>query len=63
MQQDRFRKKTNKLNGSGSSLETTDIAEQVPETEDVLAEIDKALEKAEVITDLLRPRKQDRCGC
>jgi hypothetical protein len=59
---DRFRKKSHRPTGGGSSsLATADISEQVPETDDILAEIDKALETAGQLEEQLRP--QDRCSC
>ncbi len=59
---DRFRKKTKSPNGSGSAaLETTDISKEVPEVDDVLAEVDRALRKATELQEQLRP--QERCGC
>lgn len=61
MLQDRFRKKTNRPTGGGeTSLETTDISKDVPEIDDILAEVDKALEKAELIQRQVQPRG---CGC
>jgi hypothetical protein len=62
MLQDRFRRKTKRPTGGGdSSLETIDITEQVPQIDDVLAEVDKALKKAQQLEEQLRP--QDRCRC
>jgi|GEM_PF-2329174 len=62
MLQDRFRRKTNRPTGGGnSSLETIDIAEQVPQIDDVLAEVDNALKMAEQLKEQLR--LQGRCGC
>lgn len=62
MLQDRFRKKTNgPLGGGDTSLETVDITDQVPQIDDVLAEVDKALEKAAKLEEQLRPQRG--CGC
>lgn len=62
MLQDRFRKKTKRPSGGGdSSLEMVDITGQVPQIDDVLAEVDKALEKAQQLEKQIRP--QSRCGC
>jgi hypothetical protein len=62
MLQDRFRKKTKRPVGGGdSSLETVDITDQVPQIDDVLAEVDKALEKAQQLEQQVRP--QDSCTC
>lgn len=59
---DRFRKKTKRPSGGGdSSLETVDITDQVPQIDDVLAEVDKALKKALELEDQVRPL--GRCGC
>lgn len=50
MLQDRFRKKTKRPVGGGdSSLETVDITDQLPQIDDVLAEVDAAIEKADQI--------------
>lgn len=62
MLQDRFRKKTKRPNtGGDSSLETVDISDQVPEVDDVLDEVDKALKKATELEQQVRP--QDLCTC
>lgn len=59
---DRFRKKKHKPTGNGdSSLETVDISGQVPNVDDVLAQVDKALKEASKLENQLRP--PDRCGC
>ncbi len=63
MLQDRFRKKIKRpTDGSGSSLETVGIADQVPQIDDVLAEVDKALEKALQLELQMQP-PQNSCGC
>jgi hypothetical protein len=62
MLQDRFRKKTKRPVGGGdSSLETIDITDQVPQIDDVLAEVDKALKKARHLEQQVRLQKY--CGC
>lgn len=62
MLQDRFRKKTNRPGGgNNSSLETVDITDQVPKVDDVLAEVDKAIEKAKRIEEQVQPQRT--CGC
>lgn len=62
MLQDRFRKKTKRSSGGGDlSLETVDITNQVPQIDDVLAEVDKALKKAQWLKEQIRPR--DHCTC
>jgi len=62
MLQDRFRKKTKRPVGGGdSSLETIDITDQVPQIDDVLAEVDKALKKAQQLEQQVQPQKS--CGC
>lgn len=62
MLQDRFRKKRKRPSGGGdSSLETVDITDQVPQIDDVLTEVDKALEKIQQLEKQLRPR--GICGC
>lgn len=45
--QDRTQKKVRKPSGSGSSLESSDEAVQVPKVDDVLAEVDAAIQKAD----------------
>ena len=63
MLMDRFRKKTKGPNGSGgSSLGTVDISDQVPEVDDVLADVDKALKKATELEKQLKPQQRG-CGC
>lgn len=62
MLQDRFRRKTKRPpSGGDSSLETVDITDRVPQVDDVLAEVDKAIKKAMQIEEQVRP--QERCGC
>lgn len=62
MQQDRAPKKTKRrLGNNDSTAGTIDIIDQVPEIEDVLAEVDAALRKAEQIHEAIQPR--DVCGC
>jgi len=62
MLQDRFRKKTKRPVGGGdSSLETIDITDQLPQIDDVLAEVDKALKKAQQLEQQVPP--QDLCTC
>lgn len=46
MLQDRFRKKKRPSGGGDSSLDEVNIADQVPQIDDVLAKVDKALEMA-----------------
>lgn len=61
---DQFRRKTRRPTGGGnSSLETTDITDQVPQIEDVLAEVDKAIDKANRIEDQIQPQSHGFCGC
>jgi hypothetical protein len=62
--QDRFRKKEKRpTGGGGSSLDTTDIACQVPKIDDVLEEVDKAIEKANQIQRQLPGEQCCICGC
>ncbi len=62
MLQDRFPKKTKRLSsGSDSSLETVDITDQVPQIDDVLAEVDKALKRAQQLEQQVR--SQGHCSC
>jgi hypothetical protein len=63
MIQDRFRKKTkNPPSGGKSSLDMLTEKTSAPQIEDVLAEIDKALEKADRLEyELNRPLSS--CGC
>ncbi|MBI3956751.1 MAG: hypothetical protein HY340_02070 [Candidatus Kerfeldbacteria bacterium] len=50
MLQDRFRKKTKQPAGSSdASLVTADLTDQVPQIDDVLAEVDKAIKKAQLL--------------
>ncbi len=67
MLQDRFRKKTKGPGpGGSSSLETTDISDQVPEVDDVLAGVDKALKLADSINEQMRreqSKSQGGCTC
>lgn len=61
---DRFRKKTKRPpSGGNSSLETIDISKEVPQIDDVLAKVDKAINDAKQIEEELRPRPRDRCSC
>lgn len=57
---------------SASPLKTGDMSNQVPEVDDVLAEVDRALEKAEKIEQMLPARSELQrfidlftraCGC
>lgn len=62
MLQDRFRKKSRRsFEGNNTSLETVSIADQVPQVDDVLAEVDRALRLAQELE--ANVRRQDRCGC
>lgn len=62
MLQERFRKKFKiPSSGNDSSVEMIDVGEQVPEVDEVLAEVDKALENARKLEKQLRP--VSRCGC
>lgn len=62
MLRDRFRKKIQRSpDKSGSFLEAVDITDQVPQIDDVLAEVDKAIEKAQQLEQ--RARSQDHCTC
>lgn len=75
--QDQEHKKVNRpKGGSGADLELEDISGQVPEIDDILAEVDKAIAKADSIenaVDRALRREQERreqertrsrgCGC
>lgn len=64
MLQDRFRKKTKRPTGSGgSSLDATDIACRVPKVDDVLDDVDKAIEKAKQVRTQLQGQQCCLCGC
>jgi hypothetical protein len=62
---DTQKKKKNRP-GSGSAG-IYDLAggegEEVPEVNDVLKEIDAAIEKSELLSDQLRPAERYGCGC
>lgn len=61
MLQESLRKKAKKpTKGGESSFETTDISGQVPDIDDVLADIEAALKSAERIEAQIRPQG---CGC
>jgi len=56
MLQDRLRKKTKRPSGDGDlSLEMADISNQVPQIDDVLAEVDAAIKKADQIQEWTKP--------
>lgn len=59
---DRFRKKKqNPPNGNGAPLEVTDVTKQVPQIDDVLAQVDQALRRAQKIEEPINP--VGFCGC
>lgn len=63
MLQDRFRKKAKRPSNRGdSSFETMDITEQVPQIDDVLIDVDRAIKNAEQLEKDIRP-PQDHCVC
>lgn len=62
MLQDQLRKKAKRPPGGGdASLETVDIKDQVPNIDDVLGEVNKALKSAEKVLDQIRP--VNSCTC
>lgn len=68
MLQDRFRKKIIRPTGGGnSSSEITDITDQVPQIDDVLAEVDSAVNAATDLEQQFRldalSRSSRICGC
>lgn len=63
MLRDWFRKKTKRPSGGGdSSLETANITDQVLQIDDVLAEVDAAIKKAENIQKSGKGRWVECCG-
>lgn len=48
-------------NGNDSSLETVDMSGQVPQVDDILAEVDKALKAANNLIEVVTPQKS--CSC
>lgn len=65
MQQDKLLKKARKPGGNGS-LDLSDLTDEVPEVDDVLSEVDKAIERAKRLKGKLTTRRkpaQDRCWC
>lgn len=61
---DHQQKKIRRFPGqSGLSTGVTDITGEVPNIEDVLAEVDAALKKADQLQETLEPKKHRGCGC
>lgn len=62
MLQDQLRKKAKRPpTNAGAPLETADVSGQVPDIENVLDEVNKALLGAEKVLDQIRP--VDSCTC
>lgn len=62
MFQNRFRKKANQPNGGDSSLELSDISGEVPEIDDVLSDIDAAIQVADDVKKKAKGRWVECCG-
>lgn len=59
------KKKAEPKGNSESVLNDPDLTKKAPEVDDVLAEVDKALEKAAQLKKqiILQPKKEDSCWC
>lgn len=65
MQQDKLLTRARKPGGNGS-LDLSDLTEEVPEVDDVLNEVDKAIERAKRLKGKLTTRRKpvrDSCFC